>query len=84
VKPGLFFKIKKMKIDKKEFWPEEGKLKKGLIILGIVIVGSLLMILLEEKTTIKLSKRVPFVIAFACLGVWFYKPEKPKANPPAL
>lgn len=70
-------------MDKKQFWPKEGKLKKGLIILAIVIVGSLLMTLLEEKTNIKLSKRVPFVIAFACLGVWFYKPEKPKDTPPA-
>jgi hypothetical protein len=70
-------------MDKKEFWPKEGKLKKGLIILAIVIVGSLLMTLLEEKTNIKLSKRVPFVIALACLGVWFYNPENQKRNPPA-
>jgi hypothetical protein len=72
-----------MNIDKSQFWPKEGKLKKGLIILAIVIVGSLLMTLLEEKTNIKLSKRVPFVIALACLGVWFYNPEKSKTNPPA-
>lgn len=69
-------------MDKKQFWPKEGKLKKGLIILVIVIVGSLLITLLEEKTTIKLSKRIPFVIAFACLGVWFYHPNKPKTNTP--
>jgi mannose/fructose/N-acetylgalactosamine-specific phosphotransferase system component IID len=72
-----------MKIDKSQLWPKEGKLKKGLIILGIVIVGSLLMTLIEEKTNIKLSKRVPFVIALACLAVWFYNPDKPEANPPA-
>jgi hypothetical protein len=69
-------------MDKKEFWPKEGKLKKGLIILGIVIVGSLLMTLTEEKTNIKLSKRVPFVIALACLAVWFYRPGKSGTNPP--
>jgi hypothetical protein len=65
-------------MDKKEFWPKEGKLKKGLIILAIVIIGSLLITLLEEKTSIKLSKRIPFVIALACLGVWFYNPENRK------
>jgi hypothetical protein len=70
-------------MDKKQFGPKEGKLKKGLIILAIVIIGSLLITLLEEKTNIKLSKRVPLVIALACLGVWFYNPEKPKTNPPA-
>lgn len=67
-------------MDKKQFWPEEGKLKKGLIIMVIVIVGALLITLLEEQTNIKLSKRIPFVIALSCLGVWFYKPQKPNAN----
>ena len=67
-------------MNKKEFWPKDGKLKKGLIILVIVIVGALLITLLEEKTNIKLSKRIPFVIALACLGVWFYNPTKPKEN----
>lgn len=67
-----------MNIEKSQLWPKKGKLKKGLIILAIVIVGALLMTLLEEKTDIKLSKRVPFVIAFASLGVWFYNPEKVK------
>ena len=67
-------------MDKKQLWPEEGKAKKGFIILAIVIVGALLITLLEEKTNIKLSKKIPFVIAFACLGVWFYKPAKPKEN----
>lgn len=71
-------------MDKKEFWPKDGKLKKGLIILAIVIVGSLLIVLLEEKSAIKLSKRVPFVIALACLGVWFYNPENQKRNPPIV
>ena len=65
-------------MDKKEFWPEEGKLKKGLVILAIVIIGALLLTLLEEKISIKLSKKIPFVIAFACLGIWLYKPEKSK------
>ena len=67
-------------MNKKEFWPKEGKLKKGLIILGIVIVGALLITLLEEKTNIKLSKRIPFIIAFSCLGVWFYNPQKSKED----
>ena len=72
-----------MNIDKSQFWPKKGKLKKGLIILAIVIVGSLSITLLEEKTNIKFSKRVPFVIALACLGVWFYNPENHKRNPQA-
>ncbi len=38
---------------KKDFWPKEGKLKKGLIILAIVISGALLITLIEEKTNIK-------------------------------
>ncbi len=63
-------------MEKQELWPKEGKLKKGLIILAIVIVSSLLMILLEERTGFKHTKRIPFVIAAACLGVWFYKPEQ--------
>lgn len=67
-------------MNKKEFWPKEGKLKKGLIILAIVIVGSLIITLLEEKTSINLSKRVPFVIALSCLGVWFYKPAAKKES----
>jgi hypothetical protein len=69
-------------MDKEQFWPKEGKLKKGLIMLAIVITGALLMTLLEEKTNIKLSKRIPLVIAFACLGVWFYHPNKSKTNTP--
>jgi hypothetical protein len=70
-------------MDKQQFWPKEGKLKKGLIILAIVIVGSLLITLLEEKTNIKLSKRIPLVIAFICLGVWFYSPKKTDTNLPS-
>jgi hypothetical protein len=62
-------------MDKKDFWPKEGKLKKGLIILVIVIVASLLITLMEEKTNIK-AKKLPIVIAFACIGVWLYKPAK--------
>ncbi|NOT92368.1 hypothetical protein [Ferruginibacter sp.] len=69
-------------MDKKQLWPKEGKAKKGFIILAIVIVGALLITLLEEKTKIKLSKRIPFVIAFACLGVWFYNPQKQNINTP--
>lgn len=62
-------------MDKKELWPKEGKLKKGLIILAIVIVSSLLMVLLEEKTGFKHTKRLPYVIAVACVAVWLYKPQ---------
>ncbi len=59
---------------KYEWWPQEGKLKKGLIILGIIILASLLMTLIEEKG-LRFTKRMPFVIALACLGVWFYQPS---------
>ncbi len=62
-------------MNKTEWWPKEGKLKKGLIILGIVIVAALLMTLLEEKG-LTFTKRMPFVIALACLAVWFYQPAK--------
>ena len=77
----VLIKFIRMNIDKSQLWPKEGKLKKGLIILAIVIAGSLLMVLLEEKTNIKLSKRIPFVIALSCVGVWLYKSEKPKDTP---
>jgi hypothetical protein len=68
-------------MDKKDFWPNEGKLKKGLIIMAIVIVSALLITLLEEKTNIK-PKKLTFVIAFACIGVWLYKPADKKDNAP--
>jgi hypothetical protein len=68
--------MNKYQVEKKDLWPKEGKLKKGLIILVIVIVGALLMTLAEEKTKIKFTKKVPFVIALACIGVWIYKPAK--------
>lgn len=70
-------------MDKKDFWPKEGKLKKGLIILAIVITGALLIVLIEEKTNVKLSKKISIAIAFACVGVWLYNPVKSKNNPPA-
>jgi len=66
-------------MDKKDFWPKEGKLKKGLIIFAIVIVAALLITLMEEKTNIK-TKRLPFIIALACIGVWLYKPADKKEN----
>lgn len=62
-------------MNKQEWWPKEGKLKKGLIILAIVIVAALLMTLLEEKG-ITFTKKIPFVIALSCLAVWFYQPGK--------
>ncbi len=61
---------------KQDLWPKEGKMKKGLIILAIVITGALLITLVEEKSTLHISKKVPFVIAMACLGVWVYTPSK--------
>jgi hypothetical protein len=66
-------------MEKKDFWPKKGKLKKGLIILAIVIVSALLITLLEEKTNIK-TKKFTFVIAFLCIGVWVYKPAEKKEN----
>ncbi|HOZ69096.1 MAG TPA: hypothetical protein PLU11_01155 [Chitinophagaceae bacterium] len=62
-------------MNKTEWWPKEGKLKKGLIILGIVIVAALIMTLIEEKG-VTFTKRMPFVIALSCLAVWFYQPAK--------
>lgn len=62
-------------MNKTEWWPKEGKLKKGLIILGIVIVAALVMTLMEEKG-VTFTKRMPFVIALSCLAVWFYQPAK--------
>jgi hypothetical protein len=61
---------------KQDLWPKEGKLKKGLIILGIVIIVSLLIVLLEEKTQFKAGKKLPLIIAFMCLAVWAYKPKE--------
>ncbi|MCX6320142.1 MAG: hypothetical protein NTW29_22875 [Bacteroidetes bacterium] len=65
-----------MKFSKEDFWPKTGKLKKGLIILAIVVLGALGIVLVEEQNDVKLSKRVPMIIAFACLAVWFYNPVK--------
>jgi hypothetical protein len=70
-------------MEKQDFWPKEGKLKKGLIILAIVIASSLLIVMLEEKTGFTHTKRLPFVIAAACIAVWMYKPssgEKKTSN----
>lgn len=65
---------------KKELWPKEGKLKKGLIILAIVIVSALLITLLEEKTNFKHTQKLPLVIALACISVWLYQPVKKEGN----
>lgn len=61
---------------KNECWPKDGKLKKGLIILASIIVSSLLIVLLEEKTGFKHTKRIPFVIVAVCPCIWFYQPRK--------
>ena len=63
-------------MDKKDFWPKEGKLKKGLIILAIVIAGATVITLLEEKTNKTVTKKLPMVIGLACVGVWLYQPAK--------
>ena len=70
--------IRMIQLDKKDLWPEEGKLKKGLIIFTIVVVAALLITLVEEKTNIKLSNKATVGIALACTGVWIYKPLKKK------
>lgn len=70
-----------IKINKSDLWPKEGKLKKGLIILVIVMVSSLLMVLLEEKTGFKHTKRLPYVIAAACIAVWVYQPQPGSKKP---
>lgn len=59
---------------KQDLWPKEGKLKKGLIILAVVMLCSLLIVLLEEKTQFKAGKKLPLIIAFACIAIWVYKP----------
>ena len=74
--PAAFLIVQKMKISKEELWPKTGKLKKGLLVLGIVILGALFMVLLEEKTGIKAGNKMPFLLALACIGVWVYQPPK--------
>lgn len=59
---------------KQDLWPKEGKIKKGLIILAVVIVAALSITLLEEKTQFKAGKKLPLIIAFACIAIWVYKP----------
>lgn len=63
-------------MNKQEFWPREGKLKKAGIILVVVILSALLITLLEEKTNFKHTSRLPFVIAISCIGIWLYQPVK--------
>ena len=65
---------------KKELWPEEGKLKKVMIILAVVVIAALLITLLEEKTNFKHTSRLPIVIALACMGIWLYQPAKKQEN----
>lgn len=63
---------------KQDLWPKEGKLKKSLIILAVVVLCSLLIVLLEEKTQFKAGNKLPLIIAFACIGIWVYKPAEKK------
>jgi hypothetical protein len=46
-------------------------------------MGATVITLVEEKTTVKLSKKVPFLIALSCIAVWLHNPNKTKTNPPA-
>lgn len=64
----------------KEFWPKEGKLKKGLIIAAIVLLSALLITLIEEKTNFKHSDKLVFAIALSCAGIWFYQPARKDEN----
>ena len=52
-------------ISKQDLWPKEGKLKKSLIILGIVIIAALAITLIEEKSGIKLSRKTGMEIGRA-------------------
>jgi hypothetical protein len=67
-------------MNKQDLWPKEGKLKKALLILCIVIAGALLITLAEEKLTIKLPRFVTYLIAFSCIGIWLYQPAKKQNN----
>ena len=62
------------RFSKEELWPKQGKLKKVLIIFAMVIVSALLITLLEEKTGFKAGRKLSFIIALICIGVWVYKP----------
>ncbi len=59
-----------------EIWPKTGKLKKGLIILAIVIVVTTGATLLQEQTGRELSSRVYFPVALCCAAIWFYPGKK--------
>lgn len=65
-----------MDINKETLWPKEGKLKKGIIILIVVILSAFVITLLGEKTNFKHGKRLPVIIALACTAIWFYQPAK--------
>lgn len=67
-------------MEKKDFWPKQGKLKKGLIILAIVIAASLLAVLLQEKYGIKLSNKAFVPVAVACVAIWVYQPGAEEIN----
>lgn len=63
-------------MNKQEFWPKEGKLRKAGIILAIVVLAALLITLLEEKTGFKHSSKLLLVIAISCVAIWVYQPAK--------
>lgn len=63
-------------ITKQDLWPKEGKLKKLLIIIGIIAIGALSITLIEENAGFKLPRKAPMIIAFICIGVWVYSPAK--------
>lgn len=65
---------------KQDLWPKEGKLKKGLIILAIIIVTSLLLTMLKEKTSFKYTNKLTFAIAISCIAIWVYTPNKKEST----
>lgn len=63
-------------MNKQEFWPKEGKLKKAGWILLVVVLSAVLITLLEEKTRFKHTDRLPIIIALSCVAIWLYQPAK--------
>ena len=73
-KARFIFLLIFIQMTKNDLWPEEGKLKKGLIILAIVLVASLVAVLIQEKYGIKLSNKVFTPVVVVCIAIWVYRP----------
>ena len=63
-----------MEINKNQLCSQTGKLNKALIIVCIVIVSALLFVLLEEKSGFRISHKLTYLVAFACVAIWLYQP----------